>query len=122
MSITLKITEKTPTFICKPSNNTSIYPQTSPLHCYIHKCMFDSITVCCVCNKCICRSHSTNIDKTDVIICELCKKNPHYNDILITVQQYYAKPSYYKIYYNKIIYLIKCKWINSKKINPCLYP
>jgi len=122
MSITLNITEKKAIFICKPFNNISIYPYTSPLHCYIYKCMFDSITVCCVCNKYICSSHSTNIDKTDVIICELCKKNPNYYDIILTVQQYYAKPSYYKIYYNKLIYLIKCKWINSKKINPCLYP
>ena len=118
MSITVStMKKKYPIFIYK--SNHTIYPVNNPLHCGINICSFDSINVCCICSKYICINHSVYIDKTDVIICNFCKKNPHYADIILTAQHYYFKPTFIQFYLHKLLKMIKLEWINkSDKINP----
>ena len=121
MPIILNKEHINPTFICKPFNTQSVYPYTNPLHCYINKCMFDSINVCCICNRNICTHHSTSIDNTNVTICWICKKNPSNTDLILTTQYYYSKPSYITQYVNKLLEFINILWIfKSNKIKPCL--
>jgi len=109
--------KKYPIFIYNSYHN--IYPVNNPIHCGINICSFDSINVCCICSKCICINHSVYIDKTNVIICNVCKKNPHYADIIRIAQRYYSKQNFIQFYLHKLLKMIKLEWLNkSNKINP----
>jgi hypothetical protein len=89
-----------------PTNN-------SMLHCNINSCMFDSIRTCCFCKRNVCIHHSSYINNTDVIICNLCNRNPNYEDIIMKMEIYYNKPSLIEYYIAKLFEFIKLEWLKT---------